>query len=510
MKRLLVSAFAILTLALTLLCSSSCNNDETFVPETNNDATIWVYYRTGEEYKNSAGYTVVPGGHKVAKVSDFANGRVLLPLPKAEDIPEGHMFAGYYTYHRTDYFEPGVQVYDSDANLVDGSVFSNNTISLEAKYEPITYSFCFDAGEGSFEGGKLNNTSVVYGSEIEAFPAPLNVPVGHYFDGWFSKDGTRLSDGSVPVNTKFNGAGYDLSDTTLNLNASYKIRTLTVTLDYLDPEIPNNSYTVTYGEPLASFDEYFKDTGVKETVSWSLLDNPTADLPETVTDDLHFLAVWKEYKIVDFILPGGDAYTEKIYDSETSSITLPWFDVPGYRLISWHPISLEQGSAVTAVNFDEMQTTYHGKWQMTDYTLTFDDVNGQSFSQISYYYGDTTALPIPSVTGYSFAGWYTENPENTFYVIPETLWGDYTLHAKLVPSVYTVYLFADCKLDEEFVILTYGEEFFIAPPNKDGYSFLGWFDSEGNRLTDDRGMGFSPWTVDENEITLYARWKKEI
>ena len=519
MKKILTT----ILLLTSLLCLSSCEEErEQLPPEASYDETIWVYYAPGQEYVDSEGKTVLRGTYEVAKVGAFVKGEVLLPLPTEKNIPEGHRFTGYYAiYGCEDYYEAGMQIYDSNCNLLDGSVFLarsplGNTLcppKLKAGYEPITYSLEFDAGEGSFANGeKESGLSVVYGNDIQSFPTPASIPEGYYFDGWFTEDGTRLSNGSVPLSATLNGSGYDISDDTINMSAVYTIRTLTVTIDYSDAEEENKSYTVTYGEPLASFDEFYRDTGIKETVGWSLFNQPDTPLPEVVKDDLHICAVWRDYKIVDFILPDGDAYTEKFYDDGATPITLPWFDVAGYRLLSWHGASAPTGNSVTSVLFDDMEETYNGRWQLTDYALSFEVVHGQSFPEVRYFYGDTPPLHIPTVpVGHTFSGWYIDNPDEAFYSVPETLWGDYTLKANITPSVYTVHLDANGgRLIEEFTTVTYGEYFSTVIPTLSGYRFLGWYDQKtgGNQITDHFGISFSEWLRDENGITLYAHWEK--
>ena len=510
---------ALSLLLISLSCLFSCNEpeEEAPKPEISYDSRITISFQTGESYKNTAGYTVVPGFQFSSSVRAFTEGRSIPKPPESYDIPEGHRFTGYYTCHHTDYYEPGLQVYDGSCNLIDGSVFEAayllNGLRLVAKYEPITYSLEFDAGEGSFANGeKESGLSVVYGNDIQSFPTPASIPEGYYFDGWFTEDGTRLSNGSVPLSATLNGSGYDISDDTINMSAVYTIRTLTVTIDYSDAEEENKSYTVTYGEPLASFDEFYRDTGIKETVGWSLFNQPDTPLPEVVKDDLHICAVWRDYKIVDFILPDGDAYTEKFYDDGATPITLPWFDVAGYRLLSWHGASAPTGNSVTSVLFDDMEETYNGRWQLTDYALNFEVVHGQSFPELRYFYGDTPSLPIPTApVGHTFSGWYIDNPDEAFYSVPETLWGDYTLKANITPSVYTVHLDANGgRLIEEFTTVTYGEYFSTVIPTLSGYRFLGWYDQKtgGNQITDHFGISFSEWLRDENGITLYAHWEQ--
>ena len=46
-----------------------------------------------------------------------------------------------------------------------------------------------------------------------------------------------------------------------------------------------------------------------------------------------------------------------------------------------------------------------------------------------------------------------------------------------------------------------GEWFRLGDPTKKGYTFLGWYDEDGNKVTELRGNG--------KDVVLYARWTEK-
>jgi len=200
-------------------------------------------------------------------------------------------------------------------------------------------------------------------------------------------------------------------------------------------------------------------------------------------------------------------HPEKIFD-ETNRINLPDLQVPGYNLLGWYLTNSLSGNKVESVHFSNMADTYWGNWEMAEYTLSFS-AKDAAIADMQYYYGDTAVLPTPSVPGYAFRGWYHDDPETCFYTIPETLWGDLTLTAKLIPNTYMVSLdSAGGRLGDAFFTVEYGTNYTIPVPEKEGFAFLGWFDApqDGNRVTNRQGAGISVWQTADNDCTLYAYW----
>lgn len=483
MKKTLILLLLIIS---TVLCISACDKGD----DVDYTESITVTFIEGENQ------TPIQGSIAWFNQSSFTYfGNVYVP---------GYRCVGYFT-------PEGVMYVDENGKKNGDLIFDRN-LTLIARYEPWSYHFTFSSGERQFEDGTTEQkTDIPYESAVGNFPEPVNNNPAYYFDGYFSEDGKRYSNGTIPVNSVFRDDDdlYDADTPHYNLTAVYKLRTFTVTVDYNDGSMETDTFTVDYGAAIGGFDAYYKDTGSEDIVGWSSNPYIEAELPEAVTEDLRIYAVWKPYKNINFILPDGEAHVEKIHEDTENRIVLPQLSHPGYKLIGWHITNSLAGNRVESVHYSNMQDTYWGNWQLTDYVLTFN-AKGLVYDEMHYYYGDTTVLPIPELRGYSFHGWYVDDPDTAFYSIPETLWGDKELTAKLVPNSYLLTLKPDGgQLVSNFEMVEYDSNYTLPVPTKEGYNFLGWYDAarNGNKLTNARGLGLTSWNIDGENISLYAYWE---
>ena len=66
-------------------------------------------------------------------------------------------------------------------------------------------------------------------------------------------------------------------------------------------------------------------------------------------------------------------------------------------------------------------------------------------------------------------------------------------------------------VDTNKPVIDVNENYTLPAPKRNGYKFLGWYDSleNGNRLTDENGRSVSAYQK-EQSITVYARWKANL
>ena len=124
---------------------------------------------------------------------------------------------------------------------------------------------------------------------------------------------------------------------------------------------------------------------------------------------------------------------------------------------------------------------------------------------------DPTAIPA----GYSFDGWCRQSDLSDASVssLPAGIYGDIDLYANFLPNQYTVMLNAGGgSLTENKVTLTFGENFTLPVPVREGYTFGGWFLIDGTQITDGEGKSLSEFGekmlgfVSSGSIQLVARW----
>ena len=162
----------------------------------------------------------------------------------------------------------------------------------------------------------------------------------------------------------------------------------------------------------------------------------------------------------------------------------------GYTFKGWYDNENLTGSPVTAIGGTEMgNKEYWAKWEINQYTITFDTNGGSEIAPITQDYGtEITAPDNPTRKGYTFKGWDKE--------IPETMPAEnMTVKAQWEINQYTIAF--DTNGGSEIAPITqdYGTEI-TAPdnPTRKGYTFKGW-DKE------------IPETMPAENITITARWR---
>ena len=162
----------------------------------------------------------------------------------------------------------------------------------------------------------------------------------------------------------------------------------------------------------------------------------------------------------------------------------------GYTFKGWYDNENLTGSPVTAIGGAETgNKEYWAKWEINQYTITFDTNGGSKIAPIIQDYGtEITAPADPTRKGYTFKGWDKE--------IPETMPAEnITVKAQWEINQYTITF--DTNGGSEIAPITqdYGTEI-TAPdnPTRKGYTFKGW-DKE------------IPETMPAENITVKAQWE---
>ena len=162
----------------------------------------------------------------------------------------------------------------------------------------------------------------------------------------------------------------------------------------------------------------------------------------------------------------------------------------GYTFKGWYDNENLTGSPVTAIGGAETgNKEYWAKWEINQYTITFDTNGGSEIAPITQDYGtEITAPDDPTRKGYTFKGWDKE--------IPETMPAEnITVKAQWEINQYTITF--DTNGGSEIAPITqdYGTEI-TAPddPTRKGYTFKGW-DKE------------IPETMPAENITVKAQWE---
>ena len=173
--------------------------------------------------------------------------------------------------------------------------------------------------------------------------------------------------------------------------------------------------------------------------------------------------------------------------------TLPAADdmtYTGHTFKGWYDNENLTGSPVTAIGGAETgNKEYWAKWEINQYTITFDTNGGSEIAPITQDYGtEITAPDNPTRKGYTFKGWDKE--------IPETMPAEnITVKAQWEINQYTITF--DTNGGSEIAPITqdYGTQIAApANPTRKGYTFKGW-DKE------------IPKTMPAENMTITAQWE---
>ena len=162
----------------------------------------------------------------------------------------------------------------------------------------------------------------------------------------------------------------------------------------------------------------------------------------------------------------------------------------GYTFKGWYDNENLTGSPVTAIGGAETgNKEYWAKWEINQYTITFDTNGGSEIAPITQDYGtEITAPDNPTRKGYTFKGWDKE--------IPETMPADnITVKAQWEINKYTITF--DTNGGSEIAPITqdYGTEITVPDnPTRKDYTFKGW-DKE------------IPETMPAENMTVKAQWE---
>ena len=173
--------------------------------------------------------------------------------------------------------------------------------------------------------------------------------------------------------------------------------------------------------------------------------------------------------------------------------TLPTADdmtYTGYTFKGWYDNENLTGSPVTAIGGTETgNKEYWAKWEINQYTITFDTNGGSEIAPITQDYGTKITTPAdPTRKGYTFKGWDKE--------IPKTMPAEnMTVKAQWEINQYAITF--DTNGGSEIAPITqdYGTNITApADPTRKGYTFKGW-DKE------------IPKTMPAENMTVKAQWE---
>ena len=231
------------------------------------------------------------------------------------------------------------------------------------------------------------------------------------------------------------------------------------------------------------------------------------------TGNLHFEANWTAngYKILYTGVDGADVSTfptKHVYGTDTA---IPNPTKTGYGFAGWkvngsaaaRDLTLS-GTAYTA------DITLEATWTANEFTITYSGVEGADVSTFptKHVFGKDTAIPNPTKTDYSFAGWKVNGSAaaRDLTLSGTAYRADITLEATWTANEFTI-TYSGVEGADVSTFPTkhvFGKDTAIPNPTKTGYGFAGW-KVNGSTAARDLTLSGTAYTAD---IALEATWTK--
>ena len=189
--------------------------------------------------------------------------------------------------------------------------------------------------------------------------------------------------------------------------------------------------------------------------------------------------------------------------------TLPTADdltYTGYTFKGWYDNENLTGSPVTAIGGTETgNKEYWAKWEINQYTITFDTNGGSEIAPITQDYGTKITAPAdPTRKGYTFKGWDKE--------IPKTMPAEnMTVKAQWEINQYTITFDANGGSEIAPITQDYGTKITTpADPTRKGYTFKGWDKEIPKTMPAENMTVKAQWEINQYAITFDTNGGSEI
>ncbi|GCF92731.1 hypothetical protein NRIC_06220 [Enterococcus florum] len=366
--------------------------------------------------------------------------------------------------------------YDGETKVESIEKGTTGNKQLAAKWEVIEYQVNFDSAGGS----EVPAQSYTVEQGIDTFTTPSRT--GYTFQGWY--------DGETKVESIQAGETGNRT-----LTAKWTMDTYTITFDSNGGEaVPNKEYTVetaTFKLPELTREGYIFQ-------GWYDGETKIKSIEKGTTGNKQLLAKWEviEYQVT-FDSAGGSAIPVQSYTVEQGIDTFTTPSRTGYTFQGWY----DGETKVESIQAGETgNRTLTAKWTMDTYTITFDSNGGEAVSPIEYNVETKTfSLPNLERESYIFLGWY--DGETKVETIEKGMTGNRALIAKWTAVEYTVTFDSagGSALPAETYTIEKGIDEFTTP-TKTGYTFLGWFNEDKEKITSIKAGA-------TGNCTLTAQWQ---
>ncbi len=225
------------------------------------------------------------------------------------------------------------------------------------------------------------------------------------------------------------------------------------------------------------------------------------DLSAPITENKVVTAIWaaNEY-VITYDTNGGEMAVDEQKVTYGEYYSQPTPVKQGYVFTGWY----KDGQKLSAPYIYEENITVVASWKMQTYTISYHLNGGVNHFEnpTSYTVQDEIVLKVPSKNGHTFIGWTTDEvttPTKEFTIFSGSV-GDKVFSANWKVNSYVVTFDANggsCATTSKKI--TYGEVVSLPIPEKEGYSFVGWY-------CDNVRYQSGTWQNTTN-LSLTAKWQ---
>ena len=511
------------------------NDTATFTYEYTKPCSVTYHLGTG----NMKDGATVP-----AKETNIAAGTT--HTPKTATSYTGYYFDGWYKNENC-----------TGTKYTGGAL--NSDLDLYGKYVQWTVNFY----EGSPVGTqKIATRTMIKGDELQQLDFDISNPKGYTPKGFYTAEsgqGTRVYTGRG-VYTNPSG-GFLVDGTyTVNLYADYSANKYNVTYDYNLEGTPLQTDEMTYDQPAVLSTPHVPDDGyfflgwfekLTDEVPWFNTDRIYKNGNWDQTQDVRVYAKYvpKDFKLYYSLNKEEDvtAHMQETHYNEAYGLTAADKQAratyKGYTFLGWY--DTEDNTQIFDANGNNTDTgvwkymrdiyakaTYEPNKYKINYYVENPEEESVNWLQDETTFDQPTTLSnqIKTYDGWTFEGWYEEDDTKLFntdgtYVGTDTKWDldrDVTVYAKFTPIKYKL----NYNLNKEEAVtahsktIQFNSNYGLSNTDKQnrkeykGYTFLGWYDDDGNLFFDKNGnnVNGSVWryTHDVNVSVKYEANKYKI
>ena len=398
-----------------------------------------------------------------------------LPVPTRT----GHDFVGWFT-----------QAEGGDQVTAETMMTTASEHTLYAHWTIKQYTITFKNHDGT-------TLKVVEQNYKTAVTAPEVTREGYTFTGWYRGE-NKYEVGTMPAEnielyakwTANNGIAYQIHVYRQNVDGSWP-ETPTVT----SPETGTADSIVTVAA------DRFNATGFTYDSSKANVTSGTVAVDGSLVLQLFYK---RNQHTITFNTDGGSnvAPITKAYGADVDAVSDP--TKTGYTFVKWMDAN---GADATVPNkMPAEDITLKAIWEAVTYSISYDLQDGTLAGKpATHTYGQTTEIPDPAKTGYTFDGWTVNDGSDKVkdLVLGATDYtADITLYANWTINRYTITFDTGEGSSVDPIEAAYDEQI-TAPedPTRNGYTFAGWYTdpSGGSEYT-------VPGSMPAESVTVYARW----